>query len=168
MDKNRVINALRGELLIKAQRSFEIYKQDNKLNQKYLGGQNNIPELVTEEQVDLGKDEFFEYAEDLNENNFVDKVREYVAEQYDDDFMYGCIERKVNSDTIKELLADELVMKLINQEPYGYAPRRYWVDKVNQVHSLKELATYVETEECYEFVEKYASDWEDVMKENRE
>ena len=128
-------------------------------------------EEVTDEQVDLGFDELLEWLkeENISEDDVLEKVEEYVDENYDRDFLYQLVEREVDDDELTKDLEDELVLMLINTEPYGYAPREYWEAKVKEVSSVQELGNYAGSQDgSHRFVEDYASNWEEEIPEKEE
>ncbi|MEY8307327.1 hypothetical protein AAK913_11970, partial [Enterococcus faecium] len=129
---------------------------------------NNVINKVTDEQVELGISEITEWLreERIAKNELEEKVEEYVDENYDNDFLYQLMEREVDDDKLTKDLEDELVLLLINTEPYGYAPREYWEAKVKEVSSVQELGNYAGSQDgSHRFVEDYASNWEEEIPE---
>ncbi|WP_132981525.1 hypothetical protein [Pediococcus pentosaceus] len=73
-------------------------------------------------------------------------------------------EQQVDEEQIELDLKDDLVLFLINTEPYGNAPRAYWSDKVNRVSSIKELGEFATEDGLESFVMQY----EEELDENQE
>lgn len=167
MNKTQVEAYFRKEIEKLVQDGYDRYLEEENIPSRLLP--QSTVERIVYEQMDLGFSEFWEEEVDnLDGDNYTDKVSDYVNENYDADFITNKIEDKVDVETIKAGLLDELALRIINTEPYGYAPRSYWIGKARLVDSLKELGTYADGEDLTEFVEKYAPDWEEIAKENQE
>ncbi|MBO6438751.1 hypothetical protein EY653_05545 [Enterococcus faecalis] len=93
------------------------------------------------------------------EDEFVkEEVSHFVNAVYDTDFWKKKFEQKLDLEEIRYDLEDELVLFLINTEPYGYAPRTYWDSRVKNVDSLRALGKFV-NDDLEGFIGTYASNW---------
>lgn len=168
-EKNLIVEAFFKKISQKVTEAFDSYMDDfpNFIKSSF----NNVINKVTEEQVELGISEITEWLreERIAKNELEEKVEEYVDENYDNDFLYQLMEREVDDDKLTKDLEDELVLMLINTEPYGYAPREYWEAKVKEVSSVQELGNYAGSQDgSHRFVEDYASNWEEEIPEKEE
>lgn len=167
MNENQVKELFREGLQRKFSEGYEAYLEEKGIPENLVD--NNVLSRVVDEQVDLGFDEFWnEEEESIDENNISDKITEYIKENYDDGYMFVKFQDKINEEQIKLDLLDALVSVLSSSEPYSVLSRNYWMSKARIVDSLKELSGYASGDDLEEFVMKYASDWEEVAKENRE
>lgn len=165
MNENQALAEFRKAIEEKFRFGYENYLEEQGIPEKLVS--IDILDKVVQEQVDLGFDEFWEYEKaGINENNFSDKVTEYIDENYDSDYIYMQFESKIDEDKIALDLKDELVLRLINTEPYGNVSRSYWLTQANRVKSLKKLSAYASVDDLDDFVMTYASDWEEIASEN--
>src|SRR5699024_442980 len=105
---------------------------------------------------------------DLSQEDMNDQVRDYVNENYDDDFLIVKVTEKVDYESLREELIEDLLLNLMNREPYNVVPREYWNNQARRVPNVKELSEYTKTDGLEPFVEKYAPEWEEIAKENED
>lgn len=163
--KSTARNLMQQKLTKRVGEVYSDFKADNEI--KTFNSQPDIPDHVASVQTDLGIDDFFEDRQ-VDENNLDDELEEFLDENYDYDFLYDEVEHEFDEDTFKEYLIDRLVLNLANTEPYRNVETSYWTQKARLIVTIKELAHYAQAEQdgLEEFVENYASDFEQVEKEN--
>lgn len=83
-------------------------------------------------------------------------AKEYIEQNYDDEYMKKRIERKQNIEEILELQRDDLCLLLEDLEEYSDVERSYWVECSKSVISIKEMSSYLTYDGAREFVERYA------------
>lgn len=142
---------------------FEIYLEENSIPRKMVG--NEVVSRIYLEQRDLTFPDFLMENESITEENIEDKVGVYIDQNFDDSYLINQFEQVVDEDELRSNLSEELVLSLINTEPYGAISRTEWTEKVRKVSNLKELAIYVETNDLNLFVEKYSPDFESKINE---
>lgn len=167
MNKNQIREEFRKVLLEKVEKAFEIYLGDNAVSKNFASSKTVIHQIA-EEQTDLAFDEFMQEADEVSENERNDQVREYVDEAFDHDFFVVKIEEKIDFDQIREDYREELLLFLMNTEPYSVVPREYWYTQARRVENIDELSKYASQDGLEVFVEKYAAEWEEVAKENQD
>lgn len=167
MDKNEVTSSFREGIEERFQQGYDSYLEEKGIPDKFVP--NNAVSNVVDEQVNLGFDDFWdEVKADISEDDYQDQISDYIKENYDDDFVTMQFEKEIDEDQIETDLKDDLILFLINTEPYGNLSRGYWTDHVNQVDSIKELGEYDNEDGLQEFVMKYAPDWQEEAEENQE
>lgn len=123
---------------------------------------------IAMEQAEMAAEEFLDNYDDAKEDNLPDLVDEYVEENYDADFLYNAVERKLDMDKIRKDLVDDVLLFLANTEPYQDVPRTFWSSYLTKVDNVKELVKYDSEDGIHDFVEKYAPDWQEVANENKD
>lgn len=159
-----VITYLQDVILEKVTNAYEMFMEENSIPQKSADHKDVINQ-VTDEQTDLGYNDFIK-SKDLSQENINDQVREYVNANYDSEFFIVKVAEKIDYDEIRESLVEDLLLNLINTEPYNVVPREYWNNQARRVPNIKELAEYTKTDGLEPFVERYAPEWEEIAKEN--
>lgn len=161
-----VVEFLRSVVLEKVSAAYERFVEENEIPQK-LSSNRDVINQVTDEQTDLGYDDFIQ-KEDVSQNEINDQVRDYVNDNYDSDFFMSKIAEKINYDQLQEELTEDLILNLMNTEPYNVVSREYWYSQARRVPNIKELAEYIKTDGLEPFTEKYAPDWEEIAKQNQD
>lgn len=165
MNENQALSEFRKVIEEKFRFGYESYLEEKGIPEKLVSV--GILEKIVNEQVDLGFNEFWDFEKaNIDENNLSDKVLEYIDENYDSDYIYMQFESQIDEEQIGLDLKDELVLRLINTEPYGNTPRSYWLAQANRVETLKKLSAYANGDDLDDFIMTYASDWEEVANEN--
>lgn len=148
--------------------AYEEFKRQYNIKTGSSYDQAKVVEEIVDEQTDLGIDDFLDYDNDenaddpLSENNVDERIKDYVEENYDSDFLITNIERKYNFDSARTDAIEEARLYLVNTEPYGNIPDSYWVAILNHV-SLNELLKYINSEDWNGFVEANAPDWQEQL-----
>lgn len=167
MNENQAVDKFREGIEVKFGEGYENYLDEQGIPEKLVP--KNVLNNVIDEQVDLGFNEFWETEKDsIDENNLFEKITEYISENYDSDYVFVKFQEKINEEQIKIDLLDGLVLILSSSEPYSVLSRNYWMQKARMVGSLKELSGYANGDDLEDFIMKYASDWEEIAKENKE
>lgn len=159
-----VITFLHAVIYEKVSDAYERFREENSIPQKSTSNKDVINQ-VTDEQTDLGYNDFIQQKE-LSPDDINNQIRDYVNENYDSDFFIVKIAEKIDYDELREELIEDLLLSLINTEPYNVVPREYWNNQARRVPNIKELAEYSKTDGLEPFVEKYAPEWEEIAKEN--
>lgn len=167
MNENQIRELFRRNILEKVQEAFQVYLDENAVPKKLVSHQDTTFQ-ITEEQVDLAFEDFMEQLDENPEAEVQDQLKEYVNEQYDIDFFIVKIEEKLDVEQMQEELREELLLLLSNTEPYSVVPREYWYRQALKVQNIEELAKYTAEENLEIFTDKYAPEWEEVEKENRD
>ena len=95
MNKTQVEAYFRKEIEKLVQDGYDRYLEEEKIPSRLLP--QSTVERVVYEQMDLGFSEFWEEEVDnLDGDNYTDKVSDYVNENYDADFITNKIEDKVD------------------------------------------------------------------------
>lgn len=127
-----------------------------------------IIDKVTDEQLDLGIEEFTEIIRseyNVNSKQVEEKASEYIRENYDNDYLYMKVEAQIDQEKIQKELKDDLVSELLSTPPYNQLERSYWVSRVNMLESIKELDSFAKTEDLEGFAGKYAPEWKELREE---
>lgn len=168
MNEYQIIGKFRRVISEEVKTAYEIFVEENAIPQKLASKNQDIISQVTDEQTDLGFHDFIQKRDDISENEINEQIRDYVNDNYDNNFFMVKIEEKINQDQLREELTEELVLNLTNTEPYNVVPREYWYSQARRVSTIKELAEYTNTDGLEAFTEKYATDWEEIAKENQD
>lgn len=168
MNENQMKEEFRKVVLEKTEEAFQIYLDDSAIKDNLASYRDDIVHRIAGEQTDLAFDEFLQQVDEVSENEANDQIREYVNEEFDHDFFIVKIEEKINFDQIREEYTDDLLLLLMNTEPYSAVPREYWYTQARRIENIDELAKYNNLEGLEAFVEKYAPEWEEVAKENQD
>lgn len=164
MNNNQIKGELATEISERVAEAYEMFLEENSISHNMIQNQS-VVDPITDEQTDLCFDEFMEEAEEVSEDEIQDKIRNYVTNTFNYDFLIMKVEQELDIEQILEDLREELVLFLINTEPYGHAPREYWYNQSQKVQEIKELADYADTDGVHLFVETYAPDWEEEVEE---
>jgi len=164
MNENEILGDLSTEISERVNAAYEMFLEENSISHNMIENQG-VVDPITDEQADLCFDEFMEESKGTSEDEMRDKIQEYVKETFDYEFLVMKVEEEIDTEKILEDLREELVLFLINTEPYGSAPREYWYNQSRQVHEIKELADYADTDGVHLFVDKYAPDWAEEVEE---
>ncbi|WDA67458.1 hypothetical protein [Lactococcus lactis] len=141
---------------------FEVFLEEKGIPERYLP--NDTLSRIVERQYDSGVDEFLnETKQIVDEDNYRVIVQDFLFENYDPDFMTLKFEESpsIDLEDVIEKLQQEVVLHLVNTEPYGNVSRDFWQSKVRQLQEIKTLARYAEGEDLFEFVETNAPEWQE-------
>lgn len=150
----------------KVSEAYDRFIDENAIHQKSESNRRVVHQ-VTDEQTELGYHDFMQ-RKNLSQEDVNDQLRDYVNENYDDDFLMVKVTEKVNYEALREDLIDDLLLNLMNTEPYNVVPREYWNNQARKVPNIKELSDYTKTDGLEPFVEKYAPEWEEIANENKD
>src|SRR5699024_11728661 len=90
---------------------------------------------IADEQTELGYQDIMQ-QKDLSEEDINDQVRDYVNENYDDDFLIVMVTEKVDYEALREDLIEDLLLNLMNTEHYNVIPREYWNNQARRVPEI--------------------------------
>ena len=164
MNENEIRMLLRQNILEKAERAFEMFLEENSISQNRVSDKN-VVKRIAEEQENLSIGDFMQLADKTSGDEMEDQIKDYVDSTFDEDYLVTKIEEKIDTEDIFETMREELVFLLIKTEPYAAAPKNYWYIQSKRVHDIKELSDYVTTDGLERFIERYATDWEEVAEE---
>src|SRR5699024_10643206 len=124
----------------KVSEAYDRFIDANSIPQKSESNRKVVNQ-VTDEQTELGYQDFMQ-QKDISQEDINDQVRDYVNENYDDDFLIVKVTEKVDYEALREELIEDLLLNLMNREPYNVVPREYWNNQARRVPSVKELSEY--------------------------
>ncbi len=164
MNENQLLKEFRNKVEERFNNKYEEFLHERGIPLRFVP--RNALEKVVNKQMDFGFHEFVdEQKGEIKENNYTDKIDDYVAENYNDSYIYLQFEQVIKEEEIATKIKDELLSMLTTTDPYRNLPRSYWLTQVNKVRTLKELGRYVEDVE--DFIITYAPEWEEILEENR-
>src|SRR5699024_5160552 len=150
----------------KVSEAYDRFVDENSIPQKSESNSRVVAQIA-DEQTELGYQDIMQ-QKDLSEEDINDQVRDYVTETYDDDFLIVKLTEKVDYAALREDRIADLLLNLMNREPYNVVPREYWKNQARRVPDIKELSDYRKTDGLEPFVEKYAPEWEEIANENKD
>ncbi|EPM6858967.1 hypothetical protein ACTPGW_002593 [Enterococcus faecalis] len=165
MNEGQLKNIFSEAMRERVNEVFESFIEEKKIPSNFVN--SYVVERITDEQTELGFNDFLSEKNQDSDYELEDGIRDYLIENYDDSYLILQFEGYIDEDKLTEDLQEELVLNLINTEPYGYADRTFWYGKARSVSSLEELAGYVKSNDLLSFVEKYAEDWEEIAQQNQ-
>jgi len=144
--------------------AYDTFLEEKSITQK-RSSYEDVVNRVAEEHTDIGYNDFVVTRKELEDADINDQIKEYIDENYDTDFFVVKISEEIDEDQIREELTEDLLLTLMNTEPYNVVPREYWNDRARRVSDIQELSQYTETDGLEPFVETYAPDWEEIADE---
>lgn len=164
--RNQAESVIRDRLTEKADTAIDTYVQNEGFEHRYIDG-TVVEGKIVDALLESAVDEFMEFYPKTTEGTVIDDAREYVDENYDEGFMTNQVEHFVDEDSIRENMADDLVLTVENTDPYGNVDNStYWRNAANRVQNLGEMQTYINGDVAI-FVERYAPDWEEVSDQSK-
>lgn len=146
----------------KAQVALERYREENNLDSRYTN--NAAPNEVADLLKAPATDEFFEMYPDTSEDSLQDDIKTYISENYDADYMLDKVDRRENTDEIKNEMTDDLLMFLNNMPDYCDVDDSYWIKGARRV-PFTEFNNYLSEDGAALFAEKYEPDWRETLAE---
>ncbi|MDR0289055.1 MAG: hypothetical protein LBH78_03325 [Rickettsiales bacterium] len=161
MEQTQLENAFKEKLLEVFSAKYEEFLEEKGVSKNYVP--YNVFDKVIQAQYE-GVDDFINENKTIaDENNYNDIIQEFVSENYDSEFILMKFEESFNSEEegVAEKLKGDMIIQLINKEPYSRASRSFWEAKVRNLTNFKDIAKYSEGDDLGEFVEIYAPEWKE-------
>lgn len=170
MSENQTIGSdifryIKSGILNMAAEAYDAFIEENELQQQ-RSEQKDVVYEVADEQTENAYNDFLQ-TEKQDPEDINNQIKEYISENYDDEFFMVKISEKVDFDELREDLIDDLLLYLTTTEPYNSLPREYWNNQARRVPYIKELAEYTREGGADYFVEKYAPEWKVIVEQNQ-
>lgn len=162
----RAILKFKNLLSKRVARVLEEYLESNEIPSKLVAF-GNLLSAIVDEQVDLGKGELANliYTRgELSNDKINSIIKEFISENYDNDYLIYKIGEKIDTDSLKNELVDALVHQLSVAPRYRSVERSYWRHKLETVKSIKELFKYAQNEDLEGLTDRYVPEWEEMTK----
>lgn len=156
-----VSRILYDNLLNLSEEAFTNIMEEKNLTDDMVVSYRDLPQKIAEQQTTLSKSEFFTEQLGITEDNVGDLLNEYINNNYNYDFIYINVLHKFKLTDVQEIAKSQLINLVAMTTPYSEAPKSYWIEAVNRVGTLKELAGFVKEQNVDEFINKYADDWKE-------
>ncbi|MCF8636719.1 hypothetical protein [Enterococcus faecium] len=166
--KSEILELVKQKLyplvLVEAELQYDNFRKRYRIEPYSSYDQPNTPKKVTEEYVEKTANDIVEEREGINISNVSDIVVDYVKEVlpltisvhigYQFDYEKAIIEAR-----------NELVRLLTTTNPYSSSDKEFWTEKASLIPRFREASQFAKLDMLQPFVEKYAPEWIELIKE---